>query len=160
MQPVKETVRQNNEPIRFTSEFQMYSNNSVPLTNNTFHPPIAPTLHLSGQNDKTEPEATASISQQCETNSDAEVSLSVEESGKNTRIIYKEKDVDLIQLSHDQKPTPTGNIQKACLVHFREQYHLDTHLQLQPKATKYFVKVRTEISPGRFMAKLELRCSR
>ena len=45
---------------------------------------------------------------------------------------------------------------RACLVHHKEQYHLDNNLLSQPRATKYLVKVRTEISPGRFMAKLEL----
>ena len=49
---------------------------------------------------------------------------------------------------------------RACLVHLKEQYHLDHDLLSQPRATKYLVKVRTEISPGRYMAKLELHCSR
>ena len=49
---------------------------------------------------------------------------------------------------------------RACLVHHKEQYHLDNNLLSQPRATKYLVKVRTEISPGRYMAKLELQCSR
>ena len=104
------------------------------------------------------PEATASTSQHYETNFDADVPLSVEESRKNTRVIFKEKDIDLIQSS--QKSTPTGNVQRACLVYHGEQYHLDNNLLSQPTATKYFVKVKTEISPGRYMAKLELQCSR
>ena len=49
---------------------------------------------------------------------------------------------------------------RACLVHLKEQYHLDHDLLSQPRSTKYLVKVRTEISPGRYMAKLELHCSR
>jgi len=49
---------------------------------------------------------------------------------------------------------------RACLVYHNEQYHLDTKLLSQPKATKYLLKVRTEISPGRYMARLELHCSR
>jgi len=49
---------------------------------------------------------------------------------------------------------------RTCLVHLKEQYHLDHNLLSQPRATKYLVKVRTEISPGRYMAKLELCCSR
>ena len=49
---------------------------------------------------------------------------------------------------------------RTCLVHLKEQYHLDHNLLSQPRATKYLVKVRTEISPGRYMAKLELHCSR
>ncbi|XP_065920931.1 uncharacterized protein [Dysidea avara] len=48
---------------------------------------------------------------------------------------------------------------KACVVHKYEQYSLDPKLLSLPKATKYLVKVRTEISPGRFMAKLELHCA-
>ena len=49
---------------------------------------------------------------------------------------------------------------RACLVHLKEQYNIDNNLLSQPRATKYLVKVRTEISPGRYMAKLELQCSR
>ena len=49
---------------------------------------------------------------------------------------------------------------KACVVYLKEQYHLDHNLLSQPRATKYLIKVRTEISPGRYMAKLELHCSR
>ena len=66
------------------------------------------------------------------------------------------------------KTVPSSNVDKshrslprrACLVHLKEQYHLDHDLLSQPRATKYLVKVRTEISPGRYMAKLELHCSR
>ena len=65
------------------------------------------------------------------------------------------------------KTVPSSSVNKshkslprrACLVHHKEQYHLDNNLLSQPKATKFLVKVRTEISPGRFMAKLELQCS-
>lgn len=154
MQPAQEFARQNNMPIKFTSEFQMYSNNSVHLNNAFYVTPLSSAnnnhcssslvatnylpltsettsrLNLSGQNQvnnyniKTTgyiteklPEATASNSQQYETNFDADVPLSVEESGKNTRTIYKEKGV---QLSH--KPTPKGSVvQRACSVHHREQ---------------------------------------
>ena len=49
---------------------------------------------------------------------------------------------------------------RACLVYLKDQYHLDTNLLSQPKATKYLIKVRTEITPGRYMARLELQCSR
>ena len=66
------------------------------------------------------------------------------------------------------KTVPSSNVNKshrslprrACLVHLKEQYHLDHDLLSQPRATKYLLKVRTEISPGRYMAKLELQCSR
>ena len=46
------------------------------------------------------------------------------------------------------------------MVYNKEQYNLDSKLLSLPRATKYLVKVRTEISPGRFMAKLELHCAR
>ena len=49
---------------------------------------------------------------------------------------------------------------RACVVHKDEQYKLDAKLLSLPRATKYLVKVRTEISPGRFMAKLVLHCAR
>ena len=49
---------------------------------------------------------------------------------------------------------------RACLVYLQDQYRLDHDLLSQPRATKFLVKVRTEISPGRYMAKLELHCAR
>ena len=49
---------------------------------------------------------------------------------------------------------------KACLVYGKEQYHLDHNLLSQPRATKYLVKVRTEISPGCYNVNLELHCFR
>ena len=49
---------------------------------------------------------------------------------------------------------------KACLMYKNDQYSLDPKLLSLPRATKYLVKVRTEISPGCFMAKLELHCAR
>ena len=66
------------------------------------------------------------------------------------------------------KTVPSSSVNKshrslprrACLVHLNEQYRLDHELLSQPRATKFLVKVRTEISPGRYMAKLELHCSR
>ena len=66
------------------------------------------------------------------------------------------------------KTLPSSNVnkshrslpRKACVVYLKEQYHLDHNLLSQPRATKYLIKVRTEISPGRYMAKLELHCSR
>ena len=61
--------------------------------------------------------------------------------------------------SSSNKPKGTFP-RRACLVYNNEQYPLDHHLLSQPLATKYLVKVRTEISPGRFMAKLELHCAR
>ena len=151
------------------------SSSSLVITNHL--PPTAekaPKLNWLGQNQNnaieiktatahvTEklPRATASINkQQYETNFDADVlPLSVEESGKSARLVYKEKDVDVTQSY--QKPTTIGNVQRACFVHLQEQYHLDNNLLSQSRATKYFVKVRTEINPGRYMAKLELHSSR
>ena len=66
------------------------------------------------------------------------------------------------------KTVPSSSVNKshrslprrACLVYLNDQYHLDHDLLSQPRATKFLVKVRTEISPGRYMAKLELHCSR
>ena len=49
---------------------------------------------------------------------------------------------------------------RACVVYNKEQYSLDPKLLSLPRATKYLVKKRTEISPGRYMAKLELHCAR
>ena len=65
------------------------------------------------------------------------------------------------------KTVPSSSVNKshrslprrACLVHLSEQYRLDHDLLSQPRATKFYVKIRTEISPGRYMAKLELHCS-
>ena len=48
---------------------------------------------------------------------------------------------------------------RSCLVYLKEQYHLDVDLLAQPRATKYLVKVRTEINSG-YMTKLKLHCSR
>jgi len=64
-----------------------------------------------------------------------------------------------VTLSTSNKPKGTFP-RRACLVYNKEQYPLDRHLLSQPLATKYLVKVRTEISPGRFMAKLDLHCAR
>ena len=49
---------------------------------------------------------------------------------------------------------------RACLVYLEDQYHLDTNLLSQPRATKYLIKVRAEITPGRYLTRLELQCSR
>ena len=135
------------------------------------------------------PGATASHDLHYETNFGENIPLSREETRKNVRPVPKEKDVDsLIQSYQKNQITATaiGNVspqdkvnppaqtvpsssvnkphkslpRRACLVHHKEQYHLDNNLLSQPRATKYLVKVRTEISPGRFMAKLELQCSR
>ena len=139
------------------------------------------------------PGATVSHDQHYETNFDMDVPpLSMEETRKNVRAVFKEDDVDSILQSY-QKPqiTPTaiGNVlqplvqdktkppaktvpsssvnkshrslpRRACLVYLQDQYRLDHDLLSQPRATKFLVKVRTEISPGRYMAKLELHCSR
>ena len=113
--------------------------------------------------------------------------LSVEETRKNIKSVLKESDVHSTQsyqktliipgqclpLVQDKtkspaKAVPSSSVHKshrslphrACLVHFEEQYHLDHNLLSQPRATKYLAKVRTEISPGRYMAKLELHYSR
>ena len=61
------------------------------------------------------------------------------------------------------RPHPVPNVskpRKACFVYGNEQYSLDAKLLSLPRATKYLVKERTKISPGRFMAKLALHCAR
>ena len=133
------------------------------------------------------PGITVSNHQHYETNFDADIPpLSLEETRRNIRPAPKEK--DLLQ-SYQRTPNAIGNIpqpfvqdkrkspagltppasvnkshrslpRRACLVHLQEQYHLDHNLLPQPRATKYLVKVRTEIEPGRYMAKLELHCSK
>ena len=115
--------------------------------------------------------------------------LAEEETRKNVRAITNESDVDSIisQYTNAQVPPAaannylTANMQDrttqrvktllrisgqkkslprhACLVHSKEQYRLDKNLLKQPQASMYLVKERTEISPGRFMAKLILRNS-
>ena len=110
------------------------------------------------------PGSTASHDLEYKTNfGDDMVPFSVEETRRNVNPIAKEHDVDTIM-----KAVPSSNVNKshrslprrACLVHLKEQYHLDHDPLSQPRATKYVVKVRTEISPGRYMAKMELHCSR
>ena len=141
-----------------------------------------------GYTTSTLPGATVSHFQHYGTDFGAEKPLSKEEKRKDVQVVPKEKDVDTILESHrkDQissskklsselqatakpsaKPRTSANVdrpprfpRKACVVHKNEQYSLDPKLLSLPRATKYLVKVRTEISPGRFMAKLELHCAR
>ena len=134
------------------------------------------------------PGATVSFSQYYGTDFDKDQPLSREERRKDVRVVPKEKDVDsILEARHKDeassrrklppelqatakpstKPKTSANVdrpprlpRRACLVHSSEQYSLDPKLLLLPSATKYLVKKRTEISPGRFMAKLELHCAR
>ena len=129
------------------------------------------------------PGATASHDQHYKTNFDEDIPpLSVEETRQNNRPVLKDNDVDSIPIQNTQlqiiprnvlpklpaKAVRSSSVNKshrslphrACLVHLNEQYHLDHDLLFQPRATKYLVKIRTEISPGRYLAKLELHCSR
>jgi len=134
------------------------------------------------------PGATVSFSQYYGTDFDKDQPLSREERRKDVRVVPKEKDVDSILESRHKdeassrrklpselqatakpstKPRTSANVdrpprlpRRACLVHNNERYSLDPKLLLLPSATKYLVKKRTEISPGRFMAKLELHCAR
>ncbi len=81
--------------------------------------------------------------------------------GNNYQFIGQNKKQDpgetlpssLVKKSHRGLP------RKACIAYLNEQYQLDNNLLSQPRATKYLIKVRTEISPGRYMAKLDLHCS-
>ena len=134
------------------------------------------------------PEAPPTLHQYYETDFDAEKPLSKEEKRKDVRVVPKEKEVNKILESYRKdetsskkkssselqatakpltKPRTSANVDKlprfprrACVVYKNEQYSLDPKLLSLPRATKYLVKVRTEISPGRFMAKLELHCAR
>ena len=134
------------------------------------------------------PDVPATLHQYYGTDFGAEKPLSKEEKRKDVQVVPKEKDVDSILESHHKdeasskkklsselqatakpsaKPRTSANVdrpprfpRKACVVYKNEQYSLDPKLLSLPRATKYLVKVRTEISPGRFMAKLELHCAR
>ncbi|XP_065919477.1 uncharacterized protein [Dysidea avara] len=132
------------------------------------------------------PDVPPTLHQYYGTDFDAEKPLSKEEKRKDVQVVPKEKDVDTILQSHHKdetaskklsselqatakpstKPRTSANVdrpprfpRKACVVYKNEQYSLDPKLLPLPRATKYLVKVRTEISPGRFMAKLELHCA-
>jgi len=141
-----------------------------------------------GYTTSTLPDATGSHSQHYGTDFDKDQPLSREERRKDLKVVPKEKDVDTILESHHKnqtesqkklstelqatakpstKPKTFSNVdrpprlpRRACIAYKSEQYSLDPKLLSLPKATKYLVKVRTEISPGCFMAKLELHCSR
>jgi len=134
------------------------------------------------------PDAPPTLHQYYATDFDAEKPLSKEERRRDVRVVPKEKEVDKILESYHKdetsskkkssselqatakpstKPRTSANVDKpprfprrACVVYKNEQYSLDPKLLSLPRATKYLVKVRTEISPGRFMAKLELHCAR
>ena len=135
------------------------------------------------------PAATGSLYQHYGTDCDTDLLISKEERRKDVRVVPKEKDVDLLHESHrkdkvSSRKNPSSKLQakpsakpsakhgasnvdrpprfprRACVVYKDEQYSLDAKLLSLPRATKYLVKVRTEISPGRFMAKLVLHCAR
>ncbi|XP_065920927.1 uncharacterized protein [Dysidea avara] len=131
------------------------------------------------------PGTTESCSQHYGTGFDKDHPLSREESKKYVQLVPKEKDIGTILESHHTDeislmkssylqvttkpsaiPRTSTNVgrpqrfpRRACVVYKNEQYSLDHELLSLPRATKYLVKVRTEISPGRFMAKLELHCA-
>jgi len=138
-----------------------------------------------GYTTSTLPGATGSHFQHYGTDFDKDQPLSREEGRKDVRVVPKKKVIDTILEAHrtDQvkklstnlqatakpsaKPKTSLNVDKpprlprrACIAYKNEQYSLDPKLLSLPRVTKYLVKVRTEISPGRFMAKLELHCSR
>ena len=134
------------------------------------------------------PGATGSFLQHYESNFDKNQSPSLKQRRKDVRIVPKEKDAETILKFHcnneasskkklsselqatakpSTKPKTSSNVdtpprfpRRACVVYKNEQYNLDPKLLSLPKASKYLVKVRMEISPGRFMAKLELHCAR
>jgi len=117
---------------------------------------------------------------------DAEFPPSKEEKRKDVKVVPQEKDIESLHKSHrkdkvSSKKKPLSGLQakssaklgassivhrpprfprRACVVHKDEQYSLDAKLLPLPRATKYLVKRREEISLGRFMAKLVLHCAR
>ena len=160
---------------------------NLSLSGDLFNKQNAISIETTGYVTDKLPEPAASHDQHYGTKFDDDMlPSSIEESRKNVKLAPIEKDDDLLQQLY-QKYTVVGNVlpyahnqtktstpvssssvnksqrplpRKACLVYNKEQYHLDHNLLSQPKANKYLVKVRTEISPGRYMAKLELHCSR
>ena len=177
MEQPKEFGRQINEPISFSAQTHFVSRSQSPvlLTHTNLHTPS----RLSGQDvlipvQPTSvsytrvPVTTGSHGQYYENYAD-----SILQSYHKAQITPTAIGNVLQPLVEDKtkspaKTVPSSSVNKshrslphrACLVHLKEQYHLDHDLLSQPRATKYLVKVRTEISPGRYMAKLELHCSR
>lgn len=105
---------------------------------------------------------------------DDNVMVSREEKRKDVKVVPQEQDVDRLHAEHRKESKAKNKQQdtaakpktsasqlprKACLVHRDEQYILNSNSLSLPHATKYLVKVRNEISPGRFMAKLVLHCA-
>ena len=179
MEQIKEFGRKINEPISFSAQmhFVSRSQSPVPLTHTNLHTPsrlsdqdvlisVQPTSVSYTTNRA--PVTTGSHGQCYENYAD-----SILQSYHKAQITPTAIGNVLQPLVQDKtkppaKTVPSSSVNKshrsfphrACLVHLKEQYHLDHDLLLQPRATKYLVKVRTEISPGRYMAKLELHCSR
>ena len=174
MEEIKEIGQLNNEPISFNAQidFVSRSQSSVSLTDTNFHAPscvndqeVSTTAQRISVSDKF-PVATGSHDQYYKTNFDVD---SIQQSYQNNQIIPgntlplvqdktkpQAKTALPLSVNKSHKSLP----RRACLVYLNDQYRLDHDLLSQPRATKFLVKVRTEISPGRYMAKLELHCSR
>ena len=140
-----------------------------------------------GYTTETLPGATSSLQQTYGVDFNKEQPISEEERRNNAKPVLKEdakyyvQTVQKIQLPvpgefplQSQKSTkpldksgtesnvnnPPRFPRKACVLYKNEQYGLDPKLLSLPRETKYLVKVRTEICPGRYVAKLELHCAR
>ena len=172
-------------PFYFQAEFTPCSPTPVPLVN-TFHDQISLTKRDPIDIERTSyitdklPGATTSHTKQYETNFDKDAPLSIEECRKTVVPVPKKYNSDSPPQSYQNQenvppvahgtPKPSASLSiskshrtlphRAYLVHLKDQYNLDHKMLSQPHATKYFVKVRTEISPGHYMANLELHCSR
>ena len=166
-------------PKSFSTETNFVSSShgvmsSMSISNQHLSPDImdfplatAPRVDLSGHNQN----AVLSECQYYKAKFEENVLPSPKEESRNNDATPLFKGKYALQQSCD-KSTTTGNIphgtaessttipslpRRACLVHHSKQYPLDHNLLSQPRVTKYFVKERTEICPGHYMAKLKLR---
>ena len=69
------------------------------------------------------------------------------------------------QLQHTSTTSAAGVVKtktlpkRSCIVHGTKQFPLDPNLLVHPHMDQYFVKDRTEMKPGHFLAKLSLHHS-
>ena len=157
MGEIKEIGQQNNEPISFNAQTDciLKSQSLVYLTDTNFH---------------TQPDISNwKVSTTAQPTSVSNANFPKLQSYQKTQMIPgntlplvqdKTKLPEKTSLSLSDNESHQSLPRRACLVHLNEQYQVDHDLLSQPRATKFLVKVRTEISPGRYMAKLELHCSR
>ena len=141
--------------------------------------------HCSGYTTATLPGATVSLQQNYGIEFDKEQPVSEEEKRKNILPPSDKKADYFIEALHkDQLSVPGEPLlqsqktlaksnsntsfvdrpprfpRRACVVYKDEQYSLDAKLLSLPASTKYLLKERKEICPGRYVAKLELHSAR